>query len=500
MSAGSPRPNASRSALIFLAIALIVGATLRALPVLSHPFAVNDGGLFWAMVRAIESNNFALPARVFYPTDNAPNLPFCYPPLGFYVAALLEKLGLPLSFLFRWLPWAWSVATIGAFWRLARVFCADKPNGDWAAGAATLSWSLLPWGFAWNVMGGGLTRAPGLLWALLAIAAALELWRDKTPDISNWKHWLWLTLWLSLAIATHLERALFAFVGVGAVWLFYGRSWRGTGQIVGAFGGAAGLSAPWWGLCLARFGLAPFRAALGSGGGDWRGASALGKLLGGATATLSGESLLPAFHLVALVGLIWLLWRRQWFLPVWVALILLLEVRSGRTFVIAPLALCFGLLLSQWPRARNGIVAAVAVWLCLLSGLFQSKLAALTQDDLAAMRWAKANAPADARFLVMPTNQWAADAPAEWFPALAQRASVSTVQGAEWLPDHEFRRRVELHNRLLATKTWQSVETSPNLPAFDWIWRPHNARPWQPDAQWRKVWARGDNAIWNRIK
>lgn len=111
------------------------------------------------MTRAIADNNFALPARVFYPMEGAPDLPFCYPPLGFYIAALFSKIGVPLDFLFRWLPWLWSMATIAAFWRLARVFFADKPNGNWAAGAATLGWSLLPWGFVWHVMGGGVTRA-----------------------------------------------------------------------------------------------------------------------------------------------------------------------------------------------------------------------------------------------------------------------------------------------------------------------------------------------------
>ena len=36
---------------------------------------------------------------------------------------------------------------------------------------------------------------------------------------------------------------------------------------------------------------------------------------------------------------------------------------------------------------------------------------------------------------------WAADRVAEWFPVLAARKSVATVQGSEWLPGHEFDRR-----------------------------------------------------------
>ena len=492
--------ESSRTALIFLALALIMGGILRAIPLLSHPFAVNDGGLFWAMTRAIEAHNFALPATVFYPTDNTPNLPFCYPPLGFYVAALLSKIGLPLALVFQWLPWAWSMATIWAFWRLARTFCANQENGAWAAGAATLGWALLPWSFAWHVMGGGLTRAPGLVWAFLAIEAALVLWRDTPRDKPQLKQWLWLTLWLALTLLTHLERARFAIVAVGLVWLFYGRSARGLAQVAGALFGAALLSAPWWGLCITRFGLAPFRAAAGSGGGDWQSGSALEKLVGSATLSLSGEAILPAFHLVGAVGLLWLLWRRQWFVPLWFALILLLEVRSGRVFIIAPLALSVGLMLASVPRARTGVIAVLALWLCLLSSIVQTGIPALSENDLAAMRWAKTNAPDDARFLVIPSNQWGMDAPAEWFPALAERASVATVQGAEWLPGGEFRRRAQRHDKLRKLKSWNAAQDAPDTPSFDWVWRPDKAPKWELDDSWEKVWSRGDNAIWRRVE
>ena len=498
----SAKPNVNESpktALVFLAIALILGGILRALPLLSHPFAANDGGLFWAMTRALADNNFVLPARVFYPTENAPDLPFCYPPLGFYVAALFHKIGFSLAFIFRWLPWFWSMATIVAFWRLARAFCADKPNGNWAAGAATLGWSLLPWGFVWHVMGGGITRAPGLVWAFLAIAAAIELWRDSDSEKSEWKRWIWLAILLALALLTHLERARFAAVAVVVVWIFYGRSIRGFGPIAGVFIGAIMLSSPWWGLCVARFGLAPFRAAAGSGGGQWQSGSAWKKLVDAASFTLGGEAILPALHLLGGLGLILLLWRRQWFLPVWVLWILLLEVRSGRVFIIVPLALSMALLLVDIPRARNGIIGALALWLCVLSGMAQAGIPALNRDDLAAIKWAKSNAPTDAQFLVIPTNQWAMDAPAEWFPALAERESVTTVQGAEWLPDNEFRRRVARHDELRKLKSWTAA-TATGLPEFDWIWRPDKAPQWEPDASWRVVWARGDNAIWKRVK
>jgi hypothetical protein len=43
---------------------------------------------------------------------------------------------------------------------------------------------------------------------------------------------------------------------------------------------------------------------------------------------------------------------------------------------------------------------------------------------------------------------WFTDPVSEWFPALTGRISVSTVQGSEWLPDHEFTKRVEKYKLL----------------------------------------------------
>jgi hypothetical protein len=52
------------------------------------------------------------------------------------------------------------------------------------------------------------------------------------------------------------------------------------------------------------------------------------------------------------------------------------------------------------------------------------------------------------------------DAQAEWFPALAERVSISTAQGYEWLPGEVFSKRVVLHSALqkCATQTTECVE------------------------------------------
>ena len=59
-------------------------------------------------------------------------------------------------------------------------------------------------------------------------------------------------------------------------------------------------------------------------------------------------------------------------------------------------------------------------------------LSALDDGDRQAMNWVQANTPGDAGFLVVTNETWSGDRTSEWFPVLAQRQSVATVQGAEW--------------------------------------------------------------------
>jgi hypothetical protein len=74
-------------------------------------------------------------------------------------------------------------------------------------------------------------------------------------------------------------------------------------------------------------------------------------------------------------------------------------------------------------------------------------LRALSAEERKAMEWVAANTSEDSRFLVLSSAlHWQKDYVAEWFPALAGRHSIITVQGHEWLPDGAFRDGVRLHS------------------------------------------------------
>jgi hypothetical protein len=151
----------------------------------------------------------------------------------------------------------------------------------------------------------------------------------------------------------------------------------------------------------------------------------------------------------------------------------LLESRSFGWLSAVPLALALGALIGAAISGRRevtqarpstsrrplieSLLTAVAVAPIVLLALVLNLgaptaipvlAAPLTIEERAAMRWVAAAAPPSTRFVVVSGDGWAYDRSSEWFPVLAQRTSVATVQGTEWLPDHLFARRKEQHRLL----------------------------------------------------
>lgn len=69
--------------------AVLFGGVVRIFPVLGSEMPINDGGLFFAMARDIQAANFKLPLETSY---NLAGIPFAYPPLALYIAAVGDAL------------------------------------------------------------------------------------------------------------------------------------------------------------------------------------------------------------------------------------------------------------------------------------------------------------------------------------------------------------------------------------------------------------------------
>jgi len=63
----------------------------------------------------------------------------------------------------------------------------------------------------------------------------------------------------------------------------------------------------------------------------------------------------------------------------------------------------------------------------------------VSDGEQTAMQWVKENTPENSQFLVLTGEpESMCESSAEWFPALADRTSLSTLQGREWVLGNKF--------------------------------------------------------------
>ena len=439
---------------LILLLAVFLGAFMRFNPTVLAGFAINDGGMFAVMVDDLKASHYLLPA---FTTYNHLNIPFAYPPLGFYLGRIAADLfGWSAAQTLRWVPAFFASLSVPAFYLLARRLLKDK----YYAAVSTLFFALMPRALSWYVMGGGLTRSPGQLFMLLTLASVVRLYQEnRRSDI------LLAGLFGGLAVMSHPEAAVHTFVSALFLWLMLSRTRTGflNSLLVGLM--VFIVSAPWWATVVHYHGMDPL-------------------LKGAAT----GQKTLAVFHLlffvfteepyatvIAVLGLIGIahqLLHREYLLPLWMAIPFFVEGRSAAGPAAIPLAMLAALGLvdvifagldvpgansdsspndaplyaqSQWsdvisPAERN-IFIYVLLYLIFSAYQFGLGLSAATlyPPDREAMQWVRANTPASARFLVLTgTSSVSCDSVLEWFPALTGRQSIFTVQGTEWTKGKSF--------------------------------------------------------------
>lgn len=428
-----------------LALAYSFGAAARLLPALLVDFPINDGGMFAVMIRDLIANGYSLPLLTSY---NHAGIPYVYPPLGFYFGAFLRSLGISAETLFLWAPAVFSAAILPAFYYFVREIASSRPH----AAAATAFLALAPGTYAWYLMGGGLTRAPGTIFLLLSLTFTLRAFRQ-----ADWKPVLLSSLFCGLALLTHPQAALLTLTGCGILWLIHGRSRRGILRAAIIAAGAALLSAPWWALVLSRHGVETLLSAGQSGD--------LHASLSAWLASLTyRQTILPFSTLFRLLGLGWILRRRRFDIFLLGMMPYFIDQRSAPivSAYVNPLLASYGFINalpallvyfrekrqqvdseeSLFNRPAFSIGLLGIIFYLFIESLFHTTVIlplSLPPSARGAMTWINQNAPPDAGFLILTGREDAMTDPAqEWFPALAGRRSATTLQGIEWVDGKIF--------------------------------------------------------------
>jgi len=425
--------------LAFLLAALYLGTLVRLVHILGGgSFPLNDGAMFYAMASDVKANGYALPQFTSY---NGGGIPFAYSPLSFYLTALLSETGLVSTLdLIRFLPFVASMLTVPAFFVLANSMMTDRRM----AGLATVFFALVPRAFDWQIVGGGLTRSFGLLFALLALSALYACVRAP-----SWRRSLGGGALLGVAALCHMEMAWFAGFSSAAVLVAYGRTPASVRHATLSLAAAAAISAPWWGTVLAVHGPEPFLAAMDSAEHSFL--APLKPLFVGFT----NEPFFPLVVALGLLGLFGSMVDRRFFLPAWLLLIFVFDPRKAPTYATVPLSMlaAYGVYTLLLPRLQASVaqagrgappLASKAVLASLIayatvgglgaSAAPGSPLVSLPADERVTFAWIAANTPIEARILAVTGDAFfATDPRSEWLPALTGRRSVATVQGSEWL-------------------------------------------------------------------
>jgi predicted aspartyl protease len=427
-----------------LGVAVALGVVVRLVPVLGAAGAVGDGGLIHAMVDDIRATGMGIPATTSY---NELGIPFAYPPLSLLLAAFLgEGTGASTLDVLRWLPLLLSIGGLVAFaWLAWRVL---PPV---AAISATFAYALMPHAYDWVIAGGGLTRGLGLLAALVAMALAAGRPTEsiRLPALAG--------LALGVAVLSHPQAAIFGAVGCLVLSLAppAGR-WARNAAVAAAV--ALVVALPWLSGIVATHGV----AILANPANRFEplvGLIRLGNL------RFSGAPFMDVFAVAGAVGVLVAVVRGPRRVPLLLLLTYLFGAGGGEFLAAVPWALACGIgaaavidLLRgagsvRLPRPAVAAAAGVVLFLALIGSLGaaadgSSKLHALSEGHLEAMTWMAANADDGARVLVPTAGVWGDDEVSEWLPALAERQSIGTVQGSEWLGADAFDAQLATHNEI----------------------------------------------------
>ncbi|UIP00256.1 glycosyltransferase family 39 protein [Halobaculum sp. CBA1158] len=443
----------------------------------TNAYPAYGAGLYAQIAAEIAANGYRPPATI--PGYTAEGVPFAYPPLQFYVFAVLLDAGADPVAVARLLPSVAVVAVAVPAYLLGRDVVGSRPAG--AAAAALLA--VNPQVLEWHVSAGGVVRAFAFLYAMCSVYAGYRAYTT-----SSRRAVVASAVAFGLTALSHPTYALFVVVSHVVAWATLDRSPSGflRGLAVGLAGTA--IAAPWLAWAAATHGPGVFAAAAGTHGG----------VGGGGAAALAGE--ISPFTLVPLAAAAYLLARGDRFLPAWVVAAELVFAQPRFAYTVGTLAVVavavdlgdrvddrslasvagslprslatatptraesMGSSRSRSSPSVRAALAAALVVCATVGGAAAlgyemtlegdpSSPAFVDGDDREAMAWIASETPPEATFVAV------GDA-AEWLPALTDRTLLVGPWGVEWRSPDDYERHFDAYEALSTCHSAACVEAA----------------------------------------
>jgi len=452
--------NSKIPELIFGLLVFGLGITVRVNFVAGSQYPLNDGGFFYRMTEELVSNNFLLPKYSLY---NHSDIPFAYPPLAFYLIGITNYLsGISLLSLFKYFPLVVSSLSIPVFYMLTERIFEEKTYRL----LAVYIFATLPRSFEWFVMGGGATRSLGLFFAMLSL---YFLWSSFQENKFSLKV-VWGAIFSALTVLSHPVTSLFLVFSVVVIIIYH---FPVDIKILISMAGLILITtSAWWGTVFFYHGFSPFIGASNTGHTNWL---ELKNLI-----TLNYDYENPYFlaivSILAILGMFSKRKKLHWTLGILCVLGYIVMPRGGVDLLTVYLSMLatigFQVVTKAWNNSskfkdKNNypeelksqrtryLLGFLFIYLFLgaytYKYVFNKSELRLNESNVLAMEWLRENVKESDAFLLIPPSEdnryWWNDYISEWFPALSERESITTVQGYEWKPE-VFAERVLLYTSL----------------------------------------------------
>jgi hypothetical protein len=428
---------AKKHKLTILFLIIIIGFVIRLSFFMGNSFPLHDGGLFFVMIQDLISNHFSLP---IFTSFNHANIPFIYPPLGFYIVGITEKLtGIDRLQLFRFFPLFISTLTIPAFFGLAVEVFKD----EWKSLAATTFFSILPMGYSWIILGGGVTRAFGAFFGILALTYTIRFINngEKSAAILG-------SMFCGLTVLSHPEWTWFLFytIGLYVVCVFGAKKLKTIKRSLIIILGTAIIILPWVITIVMNHGKSLLLPLADDGFSRWNEIFRLVLL------QWSGEKFIPIITIISIIGIISFIKKSEWFLVILLPVVFILQGRGSDQKAVIPLALLAGegiLSLIRYfsrdvpsiNRSRKSLFIGFGIIIYLIIYILASTMISvsgfvkpMSEQYIHSIDWINKELPINSKVLVISGEEWIQDNYSEWVSALSGRESISLIQGYEWLP------------------------------------------------------------------
>ncbi|MGB9175817.1 MAG: hypothetical protein WCB46_03665 [Methanoregula sp.] len=408
----------------------------------SSNLPLNNGGLYLFFSEIIAQNNFSYPTYIPFYTENG--IPFAYPPLIFYILALISKMfHIPLLILSIYTPTIISILCLFAFYFLLKELFSEKS----LILISTIIFALYLPLISYSAQGLFLVHGFGTLFFIIGLILVL-----RWMKFNNYKLIFFIGILFGLLILSS-PRCAFAYALVLLTVVLLNPRKKTLFNLAFIVIIATLISSPWWVTVIQNHGI----NVLINGFMIRQPTAVFNVFISMYIYNIYNYQL--SLMIICLLGLFYYIIKKEFFLP---ALFFLLVISGGYGVVTIPLILIIilfsvGLFKVIFPALKHilnmntpiktllPLFFTILLLTLILGGsyiqnrdFFESRYSSLKDDEkvnFEAMYWINQSTENNSTFIVkdviaseQKNRFWIGD----WFPAITHRKTLNTFYGNEW--------------------------------------------------------------------